>query len=182
MQLPSERRRRSVDRWKEGEAPQDAVAERIQAKRIAQEQRQQARREACEAKPSTKGAVMESLKDSSSVVRDAGLINIAVRRRWGITEEQLTKLPEMLGDIANNKRIKVTARVAAARTLVGMERQNQLDQHKAIDKTIPDPPPPPDVERADPVAVANQMLDDPDYIEYQRQRAIAADSDSGSVR
>lgn len=178
MQLPSERRRRSVDRWKEGEAPQDAVAERIQAKRIAQEQRQQARREACEAKPSIKGPVMEELTQAKNVSRNVGLISMAIKKRWDVSEEHRQAIPEVLGDLVVNNKAKTRDRIAAARTLVGMEGQNQRDDHKQIDKEHPDlHSHSHEVSQAS--VVKSLIEDEPDYIEYQRQRAIQEDSDAG---
>lgn len=98
------------------------------------------------------------------------------RRRWRITKE--AKQAAMMATLNNLDDEDGRVRNAAVANLIRMEAQNQNDQHKAIDKRVPDLH---EVggQIQHRVSVA-ELVNDPNYVEWLRNRE--RDSDPRLIR
>lgn len=107
------------------------------------------------------------------------MIERAVREGWPIPEEKRPAIVARQVRIALSKRSSPREATSAARCLLGMEQQNVDRVFKVLDKIVPD---------QHHVGITNQpqpqlqeLLAEPSYVEYLRQRTVDQDCDSGAV-
>ena len=75
------------------------------------------------------------LASQPKVHDDCRLIQMAVRKRWPISDEVKAKLVDRLLKVAEGNADDETA-IKAINVLKGMEQQNQSDEHKVVDVRI----------------------------------------------
>ena len=97
-------------------------------------------------------------------MRDTRLLDRAIRERWPIPEEYKRPIVERMYKIIANPRTKAREASVAARVLVAMEAQNQSDQMKVIDKSVPDL----HAHVVDHRVTVQELLTEPDYVDYLR--------------
>lgn len=69
-----------------------------------------------------------STSDGHHTRGDLKMLETAIRKRWVMPDEKKSKLPERLCDIALYSG-REREQIAAARVIVAMEGQNQIDDH-----------------------------------------------------
>lgn len=148
------------------------------------------------------------LADAKETKQDAKLIERAVRERWPIGPRKRFALVQRLAGIVEKSTIEVPVgggefgpqmlelegpadanAIAAGRVLVAMAAQNQADEHLQIKQAKPEPATNVQVNvgvqnttQISVAAVTQAMLDDPEYLEFERARAMAADGYPGTLR
>lgn len=113
------------------------------------------------------------LADPGHIRADARMLRRAIRNKWPITKLVKQETVETLRDIMKDPMEKSNNRIAAAKTLVAADSVNARreqssetgDQHVHFHSHE-----------------ADRVLNDPDYIAWQRERALLADSDARPLR
>lgn len=117
-------------------------------------------------------AVKEMVSDGVDGVRTTRMLERAARQRWPIPEEFKDAIVKRQVAIAINKNSSAREASIAAKCVLEMERQNQADEHKQLDKTTPD-------QHAHTINVnqiCDELLENAEFLEYQRTRAVQADA------
>lgn len=140
------------------------------------------------------------LEETNLTKQDAKLIERAVRERWPIGRRIKQTVIHRLRDIVEKREVTVMGKegpfeveapadsnsVAAARVLVAMVGQNQADEERVEKRGQPKDQINVNVGVQTNINVAplitRELLNDPDYLDYERQRASQADIDPGIVR
>jgi hypothetical protein len=117
------------------------------------------------------------LSDPDHRRADMKLIEQAFKQRWEMSPEKKTELMEKLFKIATEDSNATNREIiSAARAIIAAEAQNQADEKTATPSQTGQV----NVQ----VNIGNTIqsaLNEPDYIEFLRQRALAEDSDPGAV-
>lgn len=61
------------------------------------------------------------------------MIETAIRKRWGLSDEQKQNVIEKLSVIMSSSAASERDQIAASRVLVAIESQNLADEHKQVD-------------------------------------------------
>lgn len=117
----------------------------------------------------------EHFHDGPGQTSDTRMIEQAVKRRWPIPEKFKEAIVRRQVRIATSKNSSNREASAAARCVLEMERQNQADEHKRLDKEVPDQHAH-SINITDVNELRRQLLDDSEYLDYQRGRAVSADA------
>lgn len=108
---------------------------------------------------------------------EAAIIRRAIRERWPIAEQYRDGIMKRLTSIALNPESGVRASVTAARVIIAADKLN-------LDEELKEKPDKLDVNHSGTIelrGVLEQLLGNHDYVEYQRSRALARDTDAGAV-
>ena len=58
----------------------------------------------------------------------------AIRQRWPVNDDMKLKILQTLSEVLDDPSASPRERVSAAKALADVERQNQTDEHKLIDR------------------------------------------------
>lgn len=124
--------------------------------------------------------LFRNLKDEEAMKEDLQAVTSAVVGRWKIPERYQHVVPTVLLKLIEDSEAPIDIRLKAATLVARLHGQNQDDEHKRIDKSLPD------LHQLDAkIDVAKgvkELLQDPDYLDYQREKAVERDSNAGSLR
>lgn len=152
-----------------------------------------------------------STKELKEQRQDIALLETGVKQRWPIAPEKKPRLVDRLITLAHKKTTVVNSKIgpievdndsnciAAIRTLVAMESDNQSDEHHADKQSKPGTPStavqvnvvngqseitgnPNDPTIDAELEAVKAAVNDPTFIEFRRRRALGCDTQPGAIR
>jgi hypothetical protein len=119
----------------------------------------------------------ERTEDGLTTREEAALLRRAIRERWPIKPEYREGIANRMVAIAIDSKSGARASISAARVLVAADKLNLDEELKATPDQI-------EVTHSGTVDIRGaigELLGNQDYVEFQRQRALARDTDPRAI-